>query len=54
MEPDYVSRIKNWPAPTSVKELNTWLGFTGYYHSYISQYARLTAGMNSQCKEKTL
>ena len=35
MIPEYVERILNWPTPTSVKEVNTFLGFSGYYQTYI-------------------
>ena len=35
MQDDYVRRILEWPAPTTVKQLNTWLGFIGYYRSFI-------------------
>ena len=35
MIPEYVERVVNWPSPTSVKELNTFLGFSGYYITYI-------------------
>ena len=54
MEPEYVERIRNWPTPKTVKELNTVLGFTGYYRSYIKEYAKLTARMNKQRKERYL
>jgi len=36
MIPDHVERIKNWPVPTTCKEAATFLGFTGYYRSFIS------------------
>ena len=42
----YIDRIKNWPVPSSCKEVSTWLGFTGYYRSFIPLYFALTNSMN--------
>ena len=54
MKPSYVEKIVNWPAPKTVKELNTVLGFLGYYRSFIPKFSELTNSMNAQKKEKTL
>ena len=54
MKPSYVEKIVNWPAPKTVKELNTVLGFLGYYRSFIPKFSELTNTMNAQKKEKTL
>ena len=54
MQEEYVQRIVEWPRPNSVKELATFLGFTGYYRTFIKDYATLTHEMNSQKKQKTL
>ena len=43
----YVDKIMEWPVPSTRKELNTFLGFTGYYHSFIADYSVLTNEMNS-------
>ena len=54
MKDSYVSRILDWPAPKTIKELNSLLGFMGYYRSFIPNYSQLTAEMNSQKKKKQL
>jgi len=46
MIPAYVARIQEWPKPTTGKELATWLGFCGYYRSFIPGFSNLTARMN--------
>ena len=33
--PEYVEKIKNWPIPTTGKELVSFLGFTSYYRGFI-------------------
>jgi len=54
MVPEYVERIKNWPSPNTVAELNSCLGFYGYYRSFIPEYAALTCEMNAQKKAAKL
>ena len=54
MIPEYVERVLDWPTPTSVKELNTFLGFSGYYRSYIPEYAKLTVRLNALKKQTKL
>ena len=54
MQADYVARIMDWPAPQSPKELNTLLGFLGYYRRFIPEFSVLTAEMNAQKTAKVL
>ena len=46
MVPSYVDRILDWPLPETGKQLRSFLGFTGYYRSFIREYGFLTAEMN--------
>ena len=41
MESDCISAVRNWPTPTTVKEVQRFLGFANYYR-------RFRAGGNSQ------
>ena len=43
---DYVHKVMAWPVPTSGKEVATFLGFAGYYRSFIPQYSALTNRLN--------
>ena len=54
MKDDFIIRILEWPSPTTIKELNTFLGFVGYYHNFIPEFTRLTNEMYSQKKQKVL
>ena len=46
MIPEYVQKIKDWPVPKSGKEVSTFLGFAGYYFSFILQYSALNNLLN--------
>ena len=48
MQKEYVEKILNWPTPTTVKKLQSWLGFVNYYRIFIKDFLILTAEMNSQ------
>ena len=50
MRKEFVEKIKEWPTPTTIRELNTWLGFTGYYRDFQKDYSTLTTEMNAQRK----
>jgi hypothetical protein len=54
MKEDYVQRILEWPTPKTIKEMNTFLGFIGYYRTFIIEFARLTNEMNAQRKSTKL
>ena len=49
-----MDRIVNWPTPKMTKQLQSWLGFVNYYHSFIQNFSVLTAEMNVQSREKML
>ena len=44
--PEYGQKIKYWPILTSCKEVATFLGFAGYYCTFIPQYSVLTNRLN--------
>ena len=46
MIPEYVQKIKDRPIPTSGKDVATFLGFAGYYHTFIPQNSALLNRLN--------
>ena len=48
----YVERILSWPLPKDATELKSFLGFAGYYRSFIKDFSRLTANMNQMKNSK--
>jgi len=47
MNPAKISAVKDWPAPTSVKELRSFLGLANYFRRYIQGHASLVAPLTS-------
>jgi len=46
MDPARASTILDWPEPTTVKEVQKFLGFANSYRRYIDDYASLALPMN--------
>ncbi|KAL6491502.1 hypothetical protein MHYP_G00018470 [Metynnis hypsauchen] len=49
-DPDKVTAIKTWPCPQTVRELRSFLGFTGYYRRFVRDYARIVWPLNDLLK----
>ena len=45
-DPDKIEALSSWPEPNNVKELRSFLGFTGYYRRFIKDYARIVKPLN--------
>lgn len=47
-----VDAIRNWPTPTTVKELQRFLGFANFYKRFIQNYSSITSSLTSLLKNK--
>lgn len=45
-DPEKVSALKSWPTPRTLRELRSFLGFSGYYRRFISGYATIAKPLN--------
>ncbi len=61
-DPDKIRVVKDWSVPKTVREVQSFLGFVGFYRRFIQDFARiarplhaLTQGQKSKknCKKKT-
>ena len=43
MDPAKVSAILDWPAPRTVKELQSFLGLANYYNRFIRAFTNMAA-----------
>ena len=53
MDPEKVKAITSWPAPKSVKELQSFLGFANFYRRFIDNYSGITKVLTSLLRKNT-
>ena len=46
-DPEKVKALKTWPMPKTLKELKSFLGFSGYYRRFVQDYAKIVKPLNS-------
>ena len=48
-----VAAIQNWPEPWNVHDVQSFLGFTNFYHCFIADYSQMTLLLMNLCKKAT-
>ena len=51
MNPGRVSMIIEWPVPQNLREIRTFIGFTGFYRRFIKEYFKVAQGMTDLMKK---
>ena len=54
MEPSRVAAIQSWPVPQSVKDIQVFLGFTGFYRRFIKGYSKITTPLTDHLRGKNI
>lgn len=52
MDQSKVTAVTSWPEPTSVKDLQRFLGFTNFYRTFIHNYSAIAGPLTSLLKGK--
>jgi hypothetical protein len=51
MDPTKLEGIKNWPTPTTVKQVRSFLGFGNFYRKFIGHYSEIARPLNDLTKK---
>jgi len=51
MDPKKVSSILEWPVPTDIKQLQSFLGLANYYRRFIPGFVALSHPLHSLLKK---
>ena len=52
-DPSKVQVVKDWPQPTKLTHVRSFLGFSGYYRRFIPDYAHIAAPLTMLTKKST-
>lgn len=53
IDPDRTTAIKNFPAPTTLKQVRRFIGMTGYWNRYIPNYSEICAPLHKLKRKGT-
>ena len=51
-DPDKVDRVKNWPTPTSRKQVQSFLGLVGFYRWFIQNHSKISSCLTDYIAKK--
>lgn len=53
MDQSKVETVTNWPKPTNVGEVQSFLGLTGYYRRFIEGFSKIASPMTQLTRKGT-
>ena len=53
MDPTKLDGIRNWPTPTKVKDVRSFLGFANFYRKFIGDYSNIARHLLNLTKKDT-
>ena len=51
MDPENIRAIKDWPTPTSVIDIRSFLGLDGFYQKFIDNFSKIACPMTDLQKK---
>ena len=52
VDPEKIERVKEWPVPTSVKDVQSFHGFANYYRQFILGFSKVAAPLTGLMSKK--
>ncbi|CAJ2662068.1 unnamed protein product [Trifolium pratense] len=52
VDPSKVEAVQNWPRPTTVKEIRSFLGLAGYYRRFVKDFSKLAFPLTRLTQKK--
>ncbi|KAL7872249.1 hypothetical protein SRHO_G00072320 [Serrasalmus rhombeus] len=46
-DPEKIAALTTWPRPNNLRELKSFLGFTGYYRRFVKDYSKIARPLNN-------
>src|SRR6185312_14598619 len=50
-DPKKIQAVKDWPIPETVKDVQSFLGFTNFYRRFVEKYSGITAPLSELTKK---
>jgi len=50
-DPEKLIKLENWPRPTTMKELNSFLGFANYYRKFVRDFSQIASPLEKLVKK---
>ncbi|GAV67458.1 hypothetical protein CFOL_v3_10963 [Cephalotus follicularis] len=54
VDPSKAEVVQDWPQPTNVTEVRSFLGLAGYYRRFIQNFSRIAQTLTRLTQKKTL
>ena len=53
MDPQKIATITDWPTPTKLKQVQSFLGFTNFYHHFIANFSKIAKPLTHLTQKDT-